>query len=76
MKASGESAIAKTEIPPTSSRRIVNDKLTEKILFNETGWALPIKKFVKFTAKQKNFVLQLFLKGEKTGIKITLENKQ
>ncbi|KAG8200756.1 hypothetical protein JTE90_022357 [Oedothorax gibbosus] len=73
MKASCESAIDNTEIPPTSSRRIINEKLSEKNLFNETGWALPIRKYVKFTAKKKEFVMQLFLKGEKTGIKKPLK---
>ena len=40
---------------------------------DEAGWGIPVRKFVRFTPKQKRFLYEEFMNGERTGSKTTPE---
>lgn len=52
----------------TTENETLKSNTSEKSVF-ETGWALPERKKTRFTFKQKQFIYNIFIKGQQTGIK-------
>ena len=50
----------------------VSSKLNLNHFCEEKGWALPLRKTFQFTEKQKKLLMEIFMKGEDSGQKISL----
>ena len=49
----------------------VSSKLKLSHICEEKGWALPVRKTFRFAEKQKKLLMEIFMKGEDSGQKIS-----